>query len=69
MLACEGPFASAGVASEIAAAMLMPAARAVAAISLRGIGALLPWCLASSTPRSDGRFPHASRSSGGSSAR
>jgi hypothetical protein len=42
MLAWEGPFASAGVAIQIVAAMLMPAARAVTAISLRGIGGLLP---------------------------
>jgi hypothetical protein len=38
ILACDGPFASAGVASATAAAMLMPAARAVTTISLRSIG-------------------------------
>src|SRR5712691_980796 len=37
--AWDGPFASADVASVIAAAMLMPAARAVRTISLRSIGA------------------------------
>src|SRR5215472_2495230 len=42
MRAREGPFASAGVASVIAAAMLMAAARAVIAVSLRSIGRLLP---------------------------
>src|SRR5262252_6423243 len=39
MRAWDAPFASAGVASVIAAAMLMPAARAVTTISLRSIGA------------------------------
>src|SRR5215471_1128764 len=39
MRAWEGPFASAGVARVIAAAMLMAAARAVTTVSLRSIGA------------------------------
>src|SRR5215467_2285865 len=38
----EGPLASAGVASVIAAAMLMAAARAVTTVSLRSIGRLPP---------------------------
>src|SRR5215470_8660616 len=42
MRAWEGPLASAGVASVIAAAMLMAAARAVTAVSLRSIGQLPP---------------------------
>src|SRR5215475_7836611 len=42
MRAWDGPFASAGVASMIAAAMLMAAARAVTTVSLRSIGRLLP---------------------------
>src|SRR5215831_14043847 len=41
MRAWEGPFASAGVASAMVAAMLMPAARAAATVSLRSIGRLL----------------------------
>src|SRR5215471_6037914 len=45
MRAWEGPFAAAGVASVIAAAMLMPAARAVTTISLRISGGSL--CCAS----------------------
>src|SRR5690242_1553408 len=42
MRAWEGPFASAGAASVIAAAMLMAAESAVTAVSLRNIGRLLP---------------------------
>src|SRR6516162_1111191 len=42
MRAWEGPFACAGVASVIAAAILIPAARPVT-ISLRSIGRLLPF--------------------------
>jgi hypothetical protein len=38
ILAWDGPFASAGVASVSAAAMLMPAAAAVTTISLRSMG-------------------------------
>src|SRR6516225_11406660 len=38
MRAWDGPFASAGVADVIAAAMRMPAARAVRTISLRNMG-------------------------------
>src|SRR5216683_5016621 len=38
MRAWDGPFASAGVASVVAAARLMPAARALTTISLRSIG-------------------------------
>jgi hypothetical protein len=37
--------------------MLMPAARAVTAISLRGIGAVLPYGLAAVTPQPARRFP------------
>src|SRR6266480_2160624 len=42
MRAWEGPFASAGVVRVMAAAMLMPAVRAVRTVSLRSTGRLLP---------------------------
>src|SRR5215831_7813076 len=51
ILAWEGPFASAGVASVTAAAMLMPAARAMTAVSLRSMAApsVAPHCYYTAT--------------------
>src|SRR6266542_958567 len=59
--AWDGPFASAGVASVIAVAMLIPAARAVRTISLRSMGRLLPLRFTLATPPPGDRFPRASR--------
>src|SRR6266480_5971777 len=56
MRAWEGPFASAGAASVIAAAMLMPAVRAMTRLSLRSIGAPFGWRFTPVTPPPGARF-------------